>query len=302
MTDLNKAKSVMDRLRHISQQRGLPLHLLQVMYYQERLLARLEQSTYWDRFVLKGGLYLYARSDFGRTAASRPTRDIDLLATLLPSGLDRMEDIWREVITLDLGDGVRFDPETLKVTRIKEDQEYEGVRVTFLGFIGRARQSMQVDIGFGDPVTPRTVDFAFPTLLEKMPLALQAYTVETVIAEKFEAMVSLNVVNTRFKDFFDLYQLLSTETLEAASLRRALERTFQHRGTDLNQPGVIFTDEFKTDPLRQQGWTHFLKGLESRAPQKFFEVMDHIQAFLEPVVLRDQQGQWKPRERMWGSL
>lgn len=115
-------------------------------------------------------------------------------------------------------------------------------------------------------------------------------------------MVSLNVVNTRFKDFFDLYQLLSTETLEGASLKRALERTFQHRGTDLLQPGVIFTADFKTDPLRQQGWTHFLKGLESKAPQEFSEVMDHIQRFLEPVVLRDEQGQWNPTERIWVSL
>jgi predicted nucleotidyltransferase component of viral defense system len=235
--------SIKARLMKLARAQGIDFNRVQLLYVQERFLARLASGAHRDQFVLKGGLYLYSR--YGTLA--RPTKDVDFLGRAAPSDVESVVQAVREIISLKLEDGVTFDPEAVMGSVIKEDQEYEGVRVNLIGMLGRSRQPLQIDVGFGDAITAGPVKLEFPTLLNldglSTPMIL-AYSIETVVAEKFEAMVSLGEVNTRYKDFYDIWKITHTERLEAKVLREALMNTFARRGTKLERASTVFAHEY----------------------------------------------------------
>ena len=264
----------------MSKESGRSFNDLVQYYALERWLYRLSQSGHENRFILKGALMLVA----WRAPILRATRDIDLLART-SNDLDGIKHIISEICQADLpDDGVWFDPDSVTTTRIAEDADYEGVRATFAGRLATTRISMQIDIGFSDVVTPGPVEISYPTILDYPAPVLRAYNRETVIAEKFDAMVSLGRLNSRMKDFFDVWLLASTSDFSGADLSAAILATFRRRGTELTAVPQAFEDDFLFDPSKRSQWTGFLKRMRpSEAPSTFSDAVTSIRVFLQPV-------------------
>lgn len=270
-------KSLLAKLRNEARKRGLPANLMLLFYFQERFLARVSVSKYRDRFILKGGLNLYGR--YGK--AARPTRDVDLAGQNLSNTVETVRDTVKEVAALELDDGVVFDTANLQAREIIESATYAGIRVELIAIFEDAFETLQLDLSFGNAITPGPVELRFPSLLGETPHSLLGYPLETIIAEKLAASIEIGEGNTRLKDFYDLYWILTHETLNEGSLKQALGRTFHQRGTpgdrkqrliDLNRPET------------QTFWTKFLQENPVLAPASFAEVLNTILRKLEPLL------------------
>jgi len=225
----NVAASVRQRLLNLARDRKEDFGLLLIKYALERLLFRISQSEHKTAFILKGALLF----ELWTEEAHRPTRDADFLS-IGSSDPHRFKAIFRKICVIPVvDDGLAFDPSSVTARQIKEGADYEGVRVSFVGYLERARIPMQLDIGFGDAVTPPAIETAFPTILDGPAAVLFTYPRETVVAEKFEAMVKLGIANTRMKDFHDLYALARLFSFEGQVLSEAVVRTFERRKTRL---------------------------------------------------------------------
>lgn len=277
----NIAASVRARLTNRAKASHRPFQEVLQHYGLERLLYRLAQSPHRSRFLLKGALLLNAWN----APVSRPTRDIDLLG-YAENDIAPLEQMFRDVCEVAVvDDGLRFDATTLVGSRIKEDADYQGVRLTFVAFLEKARIPMQIDIGFGDVVNPSAEERDYPTLLDFPAPHLRMYPRETVVAEKFEAMVQLGTLNTRMKDFFDLWLLASRFDFTGAELAQAIEKTFANRGTQLDAEPVALTPAFTASANTQKQWAAFVKRSQlETAPQTLDEVRELLRSFLLPVA------------------
>ncbi len=277
----NTAASVRARLTNQAKARHRPFQEVLQHYGLERLLYRLAQSPHRGRFLLKGALLLNAWN----APASRPTRDIDLLG-FAQNDVAVMETMFREICdVVVVDDGLRFDATTLIGLRIKEDADYQGVRLTFVAFLEKARIPMQIDIGFGDVVNPEAEERDYPTLLDLPAPHLRMYPRETVIAEKFEAMVQLGTLNTRMKDFFDIWLLASQFNFNGSELAQAIEKTFANRGTQLDAEPVALTPSFTAAEGTQKQWAAFVKRSQlDSAPVALDEARELLRSFLLPVA------------------
>lgn len=255
-TPKNLAASVRQRLLNLAQARGEDFGLVLTRYGIERFLYRLAQSEYHDQFVLKGALLF----ELWTQRPYRPTRDLDLEGQG-ENSTARMKRLFSEIMNQAVeDDGLVFDPKSLRVARIKEDQEYEGLRVTLVSRLERARIHIQIDIGFGDVIVPAPKEIQYPAMLNFPPARLRAYPREAVVAEKLEALVKLGMVNTRMKDFYDLWQLSNDFDFEGALLTDAIKATFTRRATDLPSGAPLaLTEEFSRDPQKAKQWQAFLK-------------------------------------------
>lgn len=279
----NVAASVKQRLLNRARERKEDFNLLLTKYGLERILYRIGQSKYKDSFVLKGALLF----ELWTEQRYRPTRDADFLSKG-DNNPERYQQIFEDICDMKVeDDGVRFSPDTIKVEKIKEDQDYEGLRVTLTGFMEAARLPVQVDIGFGDAVTPGPIETDFPTLLQSPAPRLLSYPRETVIAEKFEAMVKLGIANTRMKDFHDLKTLSELFHFESESLVRAIQHTFERRKTALpvGEPPTALTDEFFADTTKMAQWNAFIeKNKLYIQPSSLERVTASIREFLMPLM------------------
>lgn len=282
-TPTNIAASVKQRLLNRARTKNEDFNLLLTKYTLERVLYRISESFHKDAFVLKGALLFELWTD----QVHRPTRDADFLSQG-DSSLERYQKIFEEICVMTVHeDGLRFDPASVKVDRIKEDQDYEGIRVTFLGYLEASRLPVQIDIGFGDAITPDPVETSFPTLLENPAPVLLTYPRETVIAEKFEALVKLGMANTRMKDFHDLKTLSSLFQFTNQALSEAIQRTFERRRTPLPLGALptALTPEFYDDATKQKQWDAFVsKNKLYIEPISLPEVVTAIQSFVMPVL------------------
>lgn len=291
----NLVASVRARLANHAKATGRPFQEVLQHYGLERFLYRLSQSAERSNFVLKGGLLLRVWG----APKSRPTRDIDLLG-FGESDIDGVSRRMRALCAEEYADGLIFDTETLKATRIKEDAEYEGVRAKFIGFLGRSRIPMQVDIGFGDIMHPAAIDSDYPVVLADMPVPrLRTYPRESVIAEKFQAMVYLGTANSRIKDFFDIWLMANTFDFEGEHLSKAIRKTFEQRGTEISTAPIALESDFMADPHTQALWSGFV-GRSSLvdAPARLDELRQPMRAFLLPIAeaLRESgefRGTWQ---------
>jgi len=250
----NLSASILARLLTLAKQRGDDYSLLLNRFAMERLLARISTSPHADRFLLKGALLFTLWYD----TPHRPTRDADLLGF----GADDEANLiatFRDVTAIDLSDGITFDPDSVRATAIREDNTYGGTRITLLARIGSARCSLQIDVGFGDAVTPGPQTAAYPTMLNDFPApTLRVYPVYTVIAEKYQAMVMLGQANSRMKDFFDLAVIAQRTELEGATLAAAIAATFARRQSDLpTDPPLALTRAFSQDRSKLRQWQAF---------------------------------------------
>lgn len=247
--------SILARLLNLAKARGDDYNLLLNRFALERLLCRLSRSAHADRFLLKGAL-LFA---LWYEDPHRPTRDADLLG-FGPDDADTLIAIFQDIAALELGDGIVFDSNSLCADVIRENNSYGGTRINLVARLGSARCALQIDVGFGDAVTPMAETVTFPTLLSDFEApVLRVYPVYTVIAEKYHAMVMLGQANTRMKDFYDLAVIARRTDLDGKTLAAAIAATFARRGTALpTERPLALTTEFSTDGAKLRQWQGFL--------------------------------------------
>ena len=290
----NLQASVRQRLLNLSRQRGEVFDLVLNLYALERLLYRLGISELRDRFVLKGALLFALWSP----VSHRPTRDLDLLGYGSPN-IDEIENEFRSLCGIDGGDGITFISDSIHGELIREGAEYLGVRITLNAEIDHAHIKLQIDIGFGDAVTPAPELISFPTLLDFPAPRLRAYPIYTVIAEKFEAVVKLGMANTRMKDFYDLWFLAQRFEFNGDLLRRAIKATFDRRGTSL--PSVLplaLSDTSAADPGITTQWAAFVHRSKLLAvPVGWADVITVLRQFLMPPAIAT--GKDEPFIKRW---
>jgi hypothetical protein len=251
----NIAASVRQRLLNASRARREDFQVTLTRYAIERLLYRLSKSAHREQFIIKGAMLFSAWNE----VPHRPTRDLDLLS-FGTSDIPRLEGMFREIVNTEVEpDGLEFFAESVRGGRIKEDQEYEGVRLSIQARLEHARLSLQIDIGFGDAVTPAPEEIEYPTLLADLPAPrLRAYSRYSVVAEKFQAMVMLGIANTRMKDFFDVWTLAGSFNFDGRVLCQAMKMTFERRETEIPSTAPLaLTPEFYEDRTKQSQWEHF---------------------------------------------
>ncbi len=277
----NLPASVHSRLQNHARTAKRPFQELLQYYAMERFLYRLSTSSHRARFVLKGALMLH----IWEAPLARATKDIDLLGRL-DNSPENLKLVVREVCAADVEpDGMVFDPATVKSERIKEDADYAGVRVRFVGLLGKARVAMQIDVGFGDVVTPAAVAITYPALLDFPAPALSGYPRETVVAEKFHAMVYLRTLNSRMKDFYDVWLLARQFAFDGTMLVKAIAATFANRATTIDVAPIAFTSEFTGQKTTLAQWSAFrMKLPNTDCPETLAEVVAVLARFLLPTT------------------
>jgi predicted nucleotidyltransferase component of viral defense system len=272
----NIGASVRARLLNRAKECGSDYGLILTKYALERLLYRLSVSQWRDAFLLKGALLF----DLWFDQPHRPTRDIDLLG-FGPSEVDDVAAVFRDVCALACEDGMAFDATTVRAAEIRKEANYAGVRVTLLGILDGARCTVQIDVGYGDAITPEPERVSFPVLLEDMAApVMKVYPAYTVVAEKYQAMVSLGMVNTRLKDYFDLWVLAKHVAFDPNTLQEAIAATFARRGTPMPQELPLgLSDAFTQDRAKIQQWKAFLGKNKLQAPP-----LDKLVGELRPVL------------------
>lgn len=276
------AASVRARLLNVAKAQESDFNQVLVRFALERILYRLTQSPHADRFLLKGALLFTLWYDMPH----RATRDADLLG-FGASDLESVAQVFREIAAIAVDDGIVFDPASVTVEEIRKEAGYGGVRVVIAGELAKARCKTQIDVGFGDAVTPGPVDSVYPVLLNDLPAPrLRAYPIYTVVAEKLHAIALLGMTNSRVKDYFDLSVLLERETLDADLLAQAIKATFERRGMAVPaELPVGLTDEFAHDASRQALWQPFVKKNELD-PEPLAAIVGRLRLALEPALNR----------------
>jgi len=280
MNQRNVAASVRARLLNKARAEKIDFNLLLTRYALERVLYRLSVSEQRDQFLLKGALLF----DIWFDVPHRPTHDADLLG-FGSAEIPHLENLFRKISQVASDDGIAFQAESVKAAEIRKDANYAGVRVTMLGLLDGARCPVQIDIGFGDAVTPAPENVRYPAILDGMAQAqLRVYPRYTVVAEKLEAMVKLGILNSRMKDYFDLWVLARRSDFDGVVLATALRATFERRGTGIPAGLPLgLTDEFATHEQKNKQWSGFLRK-NALEPMTLEGVIHVLREFLAPVL------------------
>ena len=294
------AISVKDRLKKQAIEEKKTMQDKIVMYGLERTIYRLSISEYAERFTLKGGIFLYALFNGDYT---RATTDIDLLAQGISNDIEEMKKVFKEIFSIKCDDALRFDLNTLDVIYITEFKEYHGVKVSILGYLDKTKVPISIDIGFGDIVYPERMKMDFPVLLDMDIPKVYAYSINSVVAEKFEAFVSLGLANSRYKDFYDIYVLSDRYNFDGKELTNAIKETFNHRGTSFDDIAA-FEDGFADDETRLMRWNSFVKKKKALVKLGFEETVQLLKILLFPIVDAIKKNElfertWSHEKKMW---
>ncbi len=274
----NLPVSIKARILNISVKNNKNFNLILQLYIQERLLYRISRSNYYENFILKGGLFLFSLSGF----KGRPTRDVDFLACGISNDIEDIKCVFTQICKLDYPDGVTFDVQSIRTEKIREKAKYEGVRLSVNAYIGKAVQTIRIDICFGEVVVPKPIYMDYPVLLNMEAPKIKVYSIESVVSEKFEAIISLSIINGRLKDFYDIYKLLSNKDFDGRVLQEAMFETFQKRNTILEKNIAAFEESFLKDTERLRQWNLFLNKIGEK-DLSFEEVINSLKKFLLPV-------------------
>ncbi len=292
--------SVKKRLKNLAENTGRSMTEVLIEYGLERTIYRISISKYADKFTLKGGILLYALFD---TKFARITKDIDLLAQNLCNELSNLKSIFLEIFSIDCDDAIKYELKSLEISPITEFKKYHGAVIKIIALLDKTRINVSIDLGFDDIVYPNRSIMNFPVLLNMTMPQIYVYSVYSIIAEKFEVMVSLGNVNSRLKDFYDVYILASNYYLKGNDLQIAVLKTFTHRHTSFNNI-VIFENGFAIDTVRKKQWDNFI--LKKRANNKveFTEVLKIINKLLYPITLsinesKDFDKNWSCESKQW---
>ena len=280
--------SVHQRLLNRARNSGRPFNEILQYYAMEKFLLRMSKLPNAEDFVLKGALLLRATG----ISELRPTRDIDVLK-YGSSAITDIEEIFRECCNIDIeGDGLVFNPDSVEAEEIREQEAYDGIRVKVQGTLGNARITIQIDLGFGDVITPEPLWIEYPTILDENNPRIRAYTLESSIAEKYQAMVNLDMANSRMKDFYDIYFLSERRSFEGTDLQRAIKETFARRETDIPQElPTALTQHFYEDEDKIRMWKAFLDKIsDKQMPRELESVVYRMREFLWPETEAMNEG------------
>jgi len=289
----NLPASVHQLLLNKARQTHRPFNELLQYYAMERFLYRLSKSPHAARFILKGALMFAA----WKLESYRPTKDIDLLGRTA-NQVESIVAIAREICAQAVvPDGLVFNPATVKGARINENASYEGVRIRFQSNLGAARVTLQLDIGFGDVIVPAPQPIEYPTLLDSAAPRLRGYSKESIVAEKFESMVTLGILNSRMKDYFDIWTLSRQFDFDGQTLGNAISKTFSNRGTKIVPEPIGLTAKFADDSTKNHQWRGFIRKSRLDASPELADVIVTIASFLGPLVAALSAG--KSFRRKW---
>lgn len=274
------ANSIKAKLKNQAKKNGRLFQDELVAYCLERTIYRISISRYNENFTLKGGIFLYAifNGEF-----SRATSDIDLLARALNNEVDVMKRVFEEIFAIESDDAIHYKEESLVINTITEIKEYQGINVKVMAMLDRTLIPVSIDIGFGDVIHPKRVKMDFPVLLGMEAPMIYAYSLASVVAEKFEAIVSLGYANSRYKDFYDIYILSHQFDFDGLELSTAIMETFKHRSTMMDDL-VIFEEGFSEDRTRNSRWKSFVGKKRAMMQMDLSEVVDGIHIFLGPII------------------
>lgn len=292
-------QSIRAKLLNLSKQKKVDFNNLVTRYISDRFLYRLSQSKYQEKFVLKGATLFKC----WQGELHRPTKDLDFLAY----GNNEISELIQQlkaVCEIQCEDGVQFHPESIKGEKIKEDQEYEGVRIHINYKLASVQGKIQIDIGFGDIITPQASEVKIPTFLDLPAPHLRIYPRETVVAEKFQAMVYLGISNSRMKDFYDLLFLAKNFEFKGQILKEAIEATFKRRKTSISEEiPLALTEEFTQNLAKEKAWKGFLNKnqLEPENPT-LRDIIEELKLFLIPPYIAISKNQvfektWRPDQK-----
>ena len=273
-------QSVKDRLKNIARETGKDYNFVAIQYLQERFLARLEKSKYRDNLILKGALLLVVYN----IPVVRPSKDIDFKGEDAPNDLGQIKKVIQDIARINLKDGVEFSPDDIDVEQITEDSEYDGVRIKISASVAGDKHRLQLDIGFGDTIIDGPVDMEYPAMLEFPAPNIKVYSIESSIAEKLEAIVSLGTFGSRMKDYFDVWFLINNHDLKEDRLKKAIAATFSKRQTPVEDFEYIFSEEFKTNGNKHQQWQAFLNRTTIESDKEFREVLEEIEKYVKPLI------------------
>lgn len=295
---MDKGQSVLDKLRNKARNEGKSAQKLLQLFCQEEFLRRLEHSVYYNNFILKSGLLLYCLSEF----RSRPTMDIDFEMRYLSNTAENIAKIIMEILSAETeNDFISF--ELLKTGLITEQKEYHGIRINLRAHIKNTRTPFHIDLGVGDVIIPNPEPRELPTQLDEFekPKVL-TYSLESTIAEKFEAIISLMELSSRMKDYYDIYFLASSYTFDARKLQEAVCETLKTRGTSYESNTLDKVRVFQEDKDMNQKWRNFTKTLETNIG--FVEVIETLYAFMLPIfnaIIKEREifGTWNPHNNSY---
>jgi predicted nucleotidyltransferase component of viral defense system len=277
----NLTASIRQRLLDLARREGRVFDVVLVTYGLERLIFRLSISDYRDQFILKGGMLVthWIRDE------SRVTRDVDFLG-YGDASEGHLKTVFSKLLSLEANDGLVFDVDGLTAETIKEDQEYGGIRLKTIAYLGKTRIPITIDIGFGDAMTDRDYTIDYPSLLDMPPASIRAYPPATVVAEKFHAIVALGLVNSRMKDYYDLWAIHNTQSLKAKDLDTAIQATFERRGTDIPREMPIgLSDDFVNDKQKVRQWGAYIASI-NREGLSLDTVVEVIRSYTGPACKR----------------
>ena len=297
---MKSAVSVKSRLKYLAQKEGKSVQDIFTLYVLERTLYRLSTSKYAENFTLKGGILLYGLFSEQYT---RTTTDIDLLGSNISNDAEKIKDIFQEIFTIEYDDAIVFDLSTLTVQNITEFKKYHGVNLNIIAYLDRTRIPVNIDIGYGDVIVPAKQKIEYPVILDDAIPMLYCYSAESIIAEKFEAIVSLGKINSRYKDFYDICELAEHYNFEGEILQEAIKETFSHRGTQLDVIAA-FENDFVDDVYRKSRWKGFLKTKHVQTDLSLEDAVTKIKHLLLPVAEAIQEGKkynhvWDASEQEW---
>ena len=276
----NYGKSIRARLLNVARVEKVFFQTILTRYFQERLLYRISLTHYRNNFYLKGGALMYAYERF----SARPTLDIDFLGANISNDGKKIISVFKEICAVPCEeDGVNFDLSHITAQNITEFKDYHGIRLCIPVTTDTIVQVMTMDIGFGDVVTPEAIPLDYPNLLKHLPVAnILAYSIETVIAEKMHAVIDLADQSSRMKDYYDLYQILSTNQYDVEVLKEATKRTFENRHTEYKTDTMFFRAEYPGNAEMQARWKAFIRKITSKSELSFSDVVRYLQTTLKP--------------------
>ena len=292
------ADSVKARLKNFAVSSGCTFHEALAYYGLERTIYRISVSQYASHFVLKGGIFLYAIFD---RKYERATTDIDLLARRISNSAEEMKAVFRDIFAQNTDDALVFDLDSITAEDITEFKEYHGLHVSAVAYLDRTRIPIGIDIGFGDVIYPDTVEMEFPVILDMNAPKVNAYSLESSIAEKLEAIVKNGFLNSRYKDFYDIYVLSEKYPFEYEELHNAVTETFTNRKTPITMDTAAFSSEFLNDTMHQARWNSFLKKKKAMIPVSMNDAIIRIKTFATPLLTQAETPvtEWDPNEGCW---
>ena len=294
----NMAASVLTRLKNQSKEEGIPFQMVLQLFAQEEFLRKLSLSEYVDNLILKGGMFIYTLTEFD----SRPTRDVDFLIKDLHGSLENIEQTMRDICNISTGNDF-VTLEVLRTETISVDKKYPGVKTSFVGCIGKVRIPFSIDVGIDDVIVPNPIKRSIVTRLpDFVSPEVFTYSLESTIAEKFDAILQRMAGTSRMKDFYDIYYLSGIFDFEGETLIEAIKSTLAHRNRELS--GDVFAEiaGFKNNNALNTQWKAFAPAKESGL--LFDDVLDRLAVFLEPIyqnILRktDFDKRWSHESKMW---